>query len=134
VNRAALVALTLLTTAPLDAGAGRGGHLCVERTVDEGAMNKNPVRVWGGRTDPARKLPLVKLAELKGGEKKCLGVAPGRWSLEARSRSVEAPKASEAWACRSAALVLDVGESETVTITVTPLGRPPTYHCGWDLR
>jgi hypothetical protein len=125
----ALVAGTLLATLALDAGAGRGGRLCVVRTVDEGAMNANPVRVWGEQGGRAR-----KLAELKGGEKTCARVAAGRWSLDARSRAVASPKTSGAEACRSAALVLDVGEGETATVTVTPLGRPGAYHCGWDLR
>jgi hypothetical protein len=125
--RLAAVALTALLAG--DAGAGRGGRLCLERTVDEGAMNANPVRVWGEQGGRAR-----KLAQLRGGEKACARVAAGRWSLEARSRAVSAPKASDPDACRSAALVLDVAENETTTVTVTPLGRPPTYHCGWDLR
>jgi hypothetical protein len=97
--------------------------------VDEGAMNKNAVRVWGEQGGRSR-----RLAELKGGQKTCASVPAGRWSLEARSRAVEAPKGSDPEACRSAALVLDVGEKETVTVTVTPLGRPGAYHCGWDLR
>lgn len=123
-----LAALAVALTAA-DASAGHGGRLCVARTVDEGAMNKNPVRVWGEQGGRSR-----RLAELKGGEKACANVAAGRWSLDARSRAVEAPKASDPEACRSAALVLDVGEKETVTVTVTPLGRPGAYYCGWDLR
>jgi hypothetical protein len=112
-----------------DAGAGRGGRLCLVRTVDEGAMNANAVRVFGEQGGRAR-----RLAELKGGQKACARVAAGRWSLEARSRAVAASKASDPDACRSAALVLDIAENETATVTVTPLGRAPTYDCGWDLR
>jgi hypothetical protein len=119
----------LLAVVSLDAGAGRGGRLCVVRTVDEGAMNANPVRVWGEVGGRAR-----RLAELKGGQKRCVGVAPGRWSLEARSRDVAAPKPSAPEACRSSPFVLDVGERETVIVTITPLGRAPAYYCGWDLR
>jgi hypothetical protein len=119
----------LLAAAALDAQASRGGRLCVVRTVDEGAMNGNAVRVWGEQGGRSR-----KLAELKGGQKACARVPAGRWSLDARSRDVSAPKASNPEACRSAALVLDVGEGETATVTVTPLGRPGGYHCGWDLR
>jgi hypothetical protein len=125
----ALAAGALLVVAPGVAPAGRGGRLCVARTMDEGAMNTNPVRVWGEQGGRAR-----QLAALKGGEKACARVAAGRWSLDARSRSLAAPRGSDPEACRSAALVLDVAENETVTVTVTPLGRPPTYHCGWDLR
>jgi len=128
-NGAVLVAAALLAAVAQGAYAGRGGRLCVARTVDEGAMNANPVRVWGEQGGRAR-----KLAELKGGEKACARVAAGRWTLDARSRAVAAPRASDPEACRSAALVLDVAENETVTVTVTPLGRPPAYHCGWDLR
>jgi hypothetical protein len=129
VRISALAAVAVAAMLAGDAGAGRGGRLCLVRTVDEGAMNANPVRVWGEQGGRTR-----RLAQLRGGEKACARVAAGRWSLEARSRMVSAPKASDPDACRSAALVLDVAENETATITVTPLGRPPTYHCGWDLR
>jgi hypothetical protein len=122
-------ATALLAFASADAGAGHGGRLCVARTVDEGPLDANPVRIWGDQGGGAR-----RLVELKGGQKRCVGVAAGRWSLDARSRNVAAPKTSNAEACRSSALVLDVGEKETVTVTVSPLGRPPSYYCGWDLR
>ena len=48
--------LGLLAFAGGEAAAGRGGRLCVARTVDEGAMNANPVRVFGEQAGHSRRL------------------------------------------------------------------------------
>jgi hypothetical protein len=110
------------------AAAARGGKICIVRSQDEGSMNRHPVRVWGEQRGRSR-----RLVELRGGEKACVSVPLGRWSLEARSTRPYDPKASDANECRSFPLIVDVTKTEAVTVSVSPLGRGPTYVCGWDL-
>jgi protein-S-isoprenylcysteine O-methyltransferase Ste14 len=119
-----------LVAAAGHARAAPAERLCFERPKDaDAALDAHPVRVWGESGGRAR-----KLVELRGGKKACVRVAPGRWSLEARSRPLRGPKDADPNQCRSSPLVLDLRAGETVNVSVAPLGYPPTSYCGWDLR
>jgi hypothetical protein len=103
-------------------------RICVVRERD-GALNHRPVRVWGEQSGQRRKLVVVK-----GGAKACATVAPGTWSLEARSPGFGGGDPRNPEACRSSPFIVEVKERETVTVTVAPLGRAPAYYCGWDFH
>jgi len=104
------------------------GRICFVRVKEQGALNRLPVRVWGDHGGSSR-----KLAELRGGEKKCVSVPQGKWSVDARSSRPNAPKASDPDECRSSALLIEVTKSPTVTLSISPLGRGSTNLCGWNL-
>jgi hypothetical protein len=125
------VSLALLVVLSHLASAQATGHaqLCVAREKDEGKTTARLVRVWGARDGHAR-----EIAEVGRGRRACVTVAPGTWSLEARSKGFAGGKASDAEACRSATFIVDVAAGATVDVTVAPLGRAPAYYCGWELR
>ncbi len=122
---ALLVVLSHLASAPA------AGHtqLCAAREKDEGTTTARIVKVWGTQDGRAR-----SLLEVRRGRRACVTVAPGAWSLEARSNGFAGAKPSDAEACRSAAFIVDVAAGATVDVTVVPLGRPAAYYCGWELR
>ena len=109
--------------------AARHTQLCVAREKDEGPTTARIVEVWGTQDGRAR-----ELVEVRRGRRACVTVAPGAWSLEARSNGFAGAKKSDAEACRSAAFVVDVEAGATVYVTVVPLERAPAYYCGWELR
>jgi hypothetical protein len=124
-----IIAGSLLMVGGVRAAGDPSGRLCFVRGEDHGSMNRHPVRIWGDHVGRAR-----KLVQLKGGQKTCVSVPQGKWSLEARSTRLDDPKSSDPNECRSAALVVEVTRSPTVTISVAPLGRGSTYICGWNLE
>jgi hypothetical protein len=120
-----LVVLSHLVSAPT---TGRT-RLCAAREKDEGTTTARVVKVWGTQDGRAR-----ELVEVRRGRRACVTIAPGAWSLEARSSGFAGGKASDAEACRSSTFGVDVKAGATVDVTVVPLGRAPAYYCGWELR
>jgi hypothetical protein len=115
------------------------GKLCFVRAENDGPKNPHPVWIWGTRDGGHAH----KLVRVKGTKKACGRVAPGKWSLEARSarpddpkllKAPTLPKAPNPNECRSFALVVDVTEGQPVNVSVAPLGRGATTLCGWTLE
>ena len=125
------MSFTLLVVLAHLASAPATGHtqLCVAREKDEGTTTARVVKVWGTQDGRAR-----ELVEVRRGHSACVTVAPGAWSLEARSKGFAGAKASDAEACRSSTFLVEVKAGATVDVTVVPLGRAGAYYCGWELR
>jgi len=114
-------------------GAASVGQVCFVRAESDGPKNPHPVWIWGTRDGGRAR----KLVQVKGAKKACGRVAPGKWSLEARSARPDVPKLPKAAnpnECRSFALVVDVTAGQPVDVSVAPLGRGATTLCGWTLE
>jgi hypothetical protein len=70
---------------------------------------------------------------LVGGERKCVEVGPGRWTVEARSRRPYDSAARDEDVCRSNTLRLNARGGHTYEIELEPRGRGAEYVCGWRL-
>lgn len=118
----------LVTAFGIVHAAPRMGRVCFERAEDGGLMNVHLVRLVASRDGRAR-----EVARLRGGEKSCVDLEGGAWSIEARSTRPYDPSPSDPDACRSRPLRIRV-EQKDIRVTVSPQSKGSAYICGWDLR
>lgn len=121
--------IALLATGAAEAEDPSAAQVCFVRHEDNGRMNLLAARVYGTHGDREE-----LLATLVGGTKKCVPVAPGSWSFDARSSYAYTARAGNPNACRSEPLSAQVAAKTTITIMLAPKSKRSTYLCGWQLR
>ncbi len=99
-------------------------QLCFVRYEDNGAMNtlQSLIRV------PEYEVPVI------GGQAVCLYVEPGREELMVTSTIPYDLHSTDANACKSRALTLELKAGRNRTFIVEPATKGSSYICGWGIK